>query len=173
MGEFKDGRKRYEFRHVNDLKLAHPKSMTAPAQRPRLGRPATSSTDVQPSTEAETPPTPTTRQNRFPNPPVDTTTTGSKQTPGSNNSTGRVAPNGTTRSPSHATSTSVGDIPASEPDSGLSMGTGPPPTKPFSTRPVRATRNPAPYYVDAISHTWSATQEELDRINNSINGGCP
>ena len=43
VGQYKDGRKRFEFRHINDLKFAHPKSMAAPAQRPKLGRPSATS----------------------------------------------------------------------------------------------------------------------------------
>ena len=39
VGSYKDGRKRFELRHLNDLKPAHPKSIAAPASQPRLGRP--------------------------------------------------------------------------------------------------------------------------------------
>ena len=42
VGCYKDGTKCYELRHLNDLKLSHPKSLAAPAERPRLGRPPNS-----------------------------------------------------------------------------------------------------------------------------------
>ena len=41
VGVYKDGTKRFELRHLNDLRLAHPDSMAAPAHRPKLGRPTT------------------------------------------------------------------------------------------------------------------------------------
>ena len=43
VGAYKDGRKRFEFRHLNDIKLAHPQSLAAPVTRPALGRPSSSS----------------------------------------------------------------------------------------------------------------------------------
>ena len=42
VGCYKDGTKCYELRHLNDLKMSHPKSLAAPAERPRLGRPPNS-----------------------------------------------------------------------------------------------------------------------------------
>ena len=50
VGVYKDGSKRFELRHLNDLRLAHPDSMAAPAQRPKLGRPSAQS-EAQSSTE--------------------------------------------------------------------------------------------------------------------------
>ena len=39
VGLFKNGEKRYEVRHLNDVRLAHPDSLAAPVHRPKLGRP--------------------------------------------------------------------------------------------------------------------------------------
>ena len=115
MGRYKDGRKRYEFRHVNDLKFAHQKSLAAPTERPKLGRPATSVQVAGPNV--------TGNLNQFddvPKPPVDQSGGKNKQ----KLSTGRaVNEDGT----SHATSISENPAPASAPDSGSSM------------RPVRST----------------------------------
>ena len=41
VGYYKSGEERYEIRHLDDLKFAHPESLAAPASRPALGRPAT------------------------------------------------------------------------------------------------------------------------------------
>ena len=43
VGEYKNGEKRYEIRHINDLKFPHPNSLVAPARRPALGRPSRTS----------------------------------------------------------------------------------------------------------------------------------
>ena len=57
VGSYKDGRVRYEFRHLNDIKPAHPKSLAGTVERPKLGRPAamtsTSSAKAPGSTESE------------------------------------------------------------------------------------------------------------------------
>ena len=42
VGDFKDGTKKFEIRHVNDLKFTHPDSLAAPVHRPTRGRPRTS-----------------------------------------------------------------------------------------------------------------------------------
>ena len=54
VGVYKDGTKRFELRHLNDLRLAHPDSMAAPARRPKLGRPSLpgGSTSTEPKTSA-------------------------------------------------------------------------------------------------------------------------
>ena len=56
VGHYKSGEKRYEIRHFNDLKIAHPDSLAAPAVRPALGRPSkirSDQTEVQIQTEAQ------------------------------------------------------------------------------------------------------------------------
>ena len=40
VGTLKSGEKRYEIRHLNDLKIPHPDSLAAPIQRSKLGRPS-------------------------------------------------------------------------------------------------------------------------------------
>ena len=39
VGVYKSGEKRYEIRHLNDLRVAHPDSFASPMARPKLGRP--------------------------------------------------------------------------------------------------------------------------------------
>ena len=43
-----------------------------------------------------------------------------------------------------------------------------------NARPIRSTRNPAPYYVDSIQlsslRPWSASKDEISAINQSIGG---
>ena len=124
VGSYSDGRKRYEVRHLNDLKLAHEDSPAAVVQRPKLGRPSSKTStpsNVPDSTE-------------FPNPP-SMTVDGSKQTLVL---TGRAV-NGTSETISHETSNLGGDILASAAGGGSS---------PPLVRPVRSTRNPNPSYVD-------------------------
>ena len=136
VGTYKNGEKRYEIRHFNDLKLAHPDSLAAPAVRPSLGRPKTSTSNESPSstdTAAKKPPS-----NRFPDPPTPTSSSG-KQTFGSS------------QLDSHATSTAEQRSPALTANEEFQGTiTGPPP-QPAFTRPARATRNPNPYYVDGLS----------------------
>ena len=134
--------------------------MTAPAQRPRLGRPASSPSGVTSHTEAKT---------WDPEPTNNCAGNENKQTFTSTGVTSTGENVATSQSTAHATSNSGGDVPASEHPSGLTKGSGPPPVQPFG-RPVRSTRNPAPYYVDAISKPWSASKEEIKQINNAING---
>ena len=152
VGTYKDGTKRFEIRHANDLKFAHPKSLASPVERPKLGRPAatTSLTDGQVQTEAKRPVRP------------DPTPPRSKQT-------GSV--NGNLQQNNHATSTEESRQQASFPAQGGKFKpviSTPPDAEPL--RPVRATRNPNPQYVDAISvaPTWTASKRELEEINNSI-----
>ena len=53
VGHYRSGEERYEVRHINDLKFAHPDSMAAPASRPTLGRPPTSvRTDTSTTTKS-------------------------------------------------------------------------------------------------------------------------
>ena len=162
VGSYKDGRKRYEYRHVNDLKMAHPKSLAAPVERPKLGRPAmTSSSDVHDQTDADAVNWKENPSNHFPSKRVPEPPVGNKQAAGPLNS-------GTSRSSGHATSTTEDPSPAFDPASGLTIN-GPPPKPAFSsTRPVRTTRNPNPIYVDSISCMWSASKSDLAAINSSI-----
>ena len=173
VGSFKDGRKRYEFRHINDLKFAHPKSLAAPVERPKLGRPAATSvpTNGQTSTEAASSgsPEPPSPQNRFDEGQLPHPSVNNKQAAGS------LSANETARN--HATSNQEFRVPASAPARGLtneSGRTGPPPAPAFSARPVRSTRNPSPIYVDSIQWStlrpWSATQNEIQALNSAIGG---
>ena len=161
VGMYKDGRKRYEFRHLNDLKPAHPKSLAAPAVRPKLGRPTSSPSEASRVTDANL--LQDGRQNRFPKPTAEPSPS-SFPTAENKQAADRVNSSGTLPGDSHATSTLTDRVPASIVDSGLT--TGPPPVSAFPARPVRSTRNQNPYYVDSIA--WSATQSQLDHINNSI-----
>ena len=145
VGTFKDGTKRFEIRHANDLKLAHPKSLTAPVSRPTLGRPSASSSEEQ-----LTAPEPSFLQkpsNQFgESEPAfvsmdNAASTESKQT----NFVG------TSCEPTHATSIQQRPAPASTANEEFEGAiTGPPPAPAFS-RPARSTRNPNPYYVDGLS----------------------
>ena len=53
VGVYKSGEKRYEIRHLNDVRIAHPDSFASPISRPKLGRPskATALPDSPDSTE--------------------------------------------------------------------------------------------------------------------------
>ena len=162
VGSYKSGERRYEVRHFNDLKLAHPDSLAAPAERPRLGRPPRTSassgspalTDQSPDLTAEAP------SNRFPNPPsrsaVDLKI--NKE-------------DATVDSSTHATSSLKNrDSPSTVDGDWTPQTTGAPPHKPFSGsgRPARSTRNPNPAYIDAI---WQASPAELDDLNKLISNG--
>ena len=147
VGIFKDGRKRYEIRHLDDIKFAHPDSLAAPIHRPKLGRPSASA-DSRVSTEVTTAPS-----RSLTTPLAETERKQSKQ-------------NGSTPSPSRTTTATADTPAASAADPNIGDLTGPPSIKPFS-RPIRATRNPNPKYVDAI---WSATQDEIEAINAAIAG---
>ena len=146
VGIFKDGRKRYEIRHANDLKFAHPKSLAAPILRPQVGRPS----NVGTSDLGETPNTTDVIQNQFPEPPVE-----NKQP---------VEVDGKSRSSSHATSNRAVHEPPSENQPGKIQTS--------NRLPARSTRNPNPLYVDAIqtrpARAWSASDKDLEEINRSI-----
>ena len=162
---YNSGEKRYEIRHLNDLRLAHPESLTAEAVRPKLGRPRTS---VQPAVQNTTdanqtgsrsndatqtglPSSPSTTV-PFPKPPAESLPGENKQT----YSTQRVPPNATSQTENHETSNPNRRVPAS------------------NVRPVRATRNPNPHYIEAYqwsSHRpWSASPQEIAALNASIGG---
>ena len=113
VGTYKSGEKRYEIRHLNDIKIAHPKSLAAPAQRPTLGRPPQSAQtsvpgDTSPSTDAQIAApsrslSPKKPSNHFPQQ--------SRQAAGSENKQSFPASAGNdakSRDPTHATSTTVG-----------------------------------------------------------------
>ena len=143
VGQYKSGEKRYEIRHFNDLKLAHPESMAAPASRPTLGRPPknpSAPAEHQTSTEAseEALPASSPELNRFPNP---TSLSGPPPVPFAAQP---VKINKT------VDTSSAGN----------------------SNRPVRSTRNPAPIYVDALHKPWSASQLEINALNRAINFGA-
>ena len=161
VGEYRDGSKRFEVRHVNDLRFAHPESLAAPAQRPKLGRPRTSSlNDAKSSTDnvnSDYVSGGSGTSNRF-------HALGSKQNQN----------DATAESANHETSILADQPPASAAGDGLSIKTtGPPPAPAFDeaknlkSRSVRSTRNPNPKYVDAV---WVASPSQLQEINRSING---
>ena len=150
VGKYKSGENRYEIRHFNDLKIAHPDSLAAPASRPKLGRPkkVTGQGDGQITTEVTAEEGVTAApSNRFPQPPA-------VSYPASVNN--RVV--ATPESANHETSNQEA------PDW---VTTGPPQIVPFNRRPIRATRNPSPKYVDAI---WQASAAELAALNQAIGG---
>ena len=195
VGSYKDGRKRYEYRHVNDLKFAHPKSLAAPSERPKLGRPSTVTVQSKSSTPTE--PTTTTssgrhqgssnRLSQVPNPPES-------QAAAENKQTGSKTP----VDAGHATPSS-GKIQTFKTLSGNKphpeyLKKGPLitdqmyheadwPTILDIGRPKRSTRNPNPQYIDSIEisgppphlgspfhrpKAWSASTADLASINNSI-----
>ena len=144
VGSYKDGRKRFEYRHVNDLKFAHPKSLAAPIERPKLGRPTTVQSESSESTEAKMTahPTPSNRSNEFsrqqqlpePSPVNPPPQAENKQI-------------GTRDDVNHETS--------------------------IPDRPQRSTRNPNPIYVDSLRlqappRAWSASESDLQWLNASI-----
>ena len=152
VGVYSNGEKRFEIRHLNDLRLAHPESLVAPASRPKLGRPHTSThSDVQPSTEPS-PQEDANFENRFPEP---TAPPPKVRQPAASKQAVKVA--GTVGNNNHETSSPNQRQPASEDLTG---------------RPVRTTRNPNPYYVDAIQwatlRPWSASQSEIAALNTAI-----
>ena len=150
VGTYKDGRKRYEYRHLNDLKAAHPKSLASPVERPKLGRPATRTSSSDEGSMA-----------------TDATPGSAEQLPqpSSVNTNANQFQNKTKLPVARENSNSF-SAPAPEP-------TGPPAVQPFS-RPARTTRNPNPYYVDSIAldvTPWSATRDQINAINQSISNG--
>ena len=144
------GEPRYELRNWKDLKIAHLRSDATEASRPKRGRPST--IKVKPHSDSD---------------PIDADT--SAQSEAANSTDGK-----------------------SNVNKSLSAESTPRPVEINSNvggnRPKRSTRNPAPIYVDAtrdagppqptelagISNVvfrpqaWSATQEEMNAINESI-----
>ena len=152
VGEYRDGSERFEVRHVNDLKFAHPDSLAAPASRPTLGRPRTSDHQKTPN------------QTDVPYVHVGF---GKKKNSSNQSSSDQAAEskqNGKLGSNSHETSIPDNRVPASADNNGSPI-TGPPPEPAFRSRPSRSTRNPDPKYIDAV---WSASEADLEHINNSI-----
>ena len=157
VGQYVSGEKRYETRHFNDLKLAHPDSMAAPARRPKLGRPSGSSlTEVQQSTGDKdvvetTPSNRLDRSNNVPEPP--------SYQPVDINAKNKQPTLGKSKDSTHATSISTDRQPAS---AASADGGG---------RPARSTRNPNPVYVSASQAAWSATSQQLELLNHDISRG--
>ena len=155
VGTYKGGQKRYEFRHLNDIKLAHPKSLAAPAERPKLGRPSatptSTSSDGSGPTGIATPEGATNPSNQLTDLPVDTL-------------------------PEVQSPPSVPDSESKQTFSGRE-----PAKIQTSKLPRRSTRNPNPIYVDSIMtgppptppfttpRAWTASGEELAWLNQSIN----
>ena len=145
VGLYKDGSIRYEIRHLNDLKFAHPDSLTAPAQRPKLGRPSGSASDAS-SIPTELPPVREQRQpetapnnrihrlSRFPNPPLD-------NSPGAQNSKQNNPAVGTKPAVSHETSNTASRVPASTAGNPAQIQTS-------NRQPPRSTRNPKSCQTD-------------------------
>ena len=170
MGQYKDGRKRYEYRHVNDVKAAHPDSMAAPMHRPTLGRPPTSTS--KPQLKPPTSPNP-------PNMVASPSPSNSKQTVTNARPVNYRATSTNVESQHSSENNESGKFkPSSTPDADLQLQVpekGPLITKqmfdsadwpkildiPNSSRPVRSTRNPAPNYIDGIQwasvRPWSAS----------------
>ena len=148
VGTLKNGEKRYEIRHLNDLKLAHEDSPAAPIHRSRLGRPSKPSVpaEVSPSTEAD---------------PQPSVFKSKQQTPDS--STGRNPVAGANKpDANHETSSHLSHDPA---PSRSALGD--------DVRPIRTTRNKNPQYVDAFheswsSRPWSASPAEIASLNQCI-----
>ena len=139
VGLYKNGDKRYEIRHLNDLKLAHPDSLASPALRPALGRPS-KQTEAQPSRNRVVAPS----ESDVPFP--DPTSTGRVPDASGNKQVG-IGPE-----TSHATPPpEVGSPSSTANEEFQGVITGPPPAQAFSGgRPVRSTRNPNPQYVDSF-----------------------
>ena len=135
--------------------------LAAPAVRPRLGRPPKPS----PSSSVTSATNDGQNTSDLPKPPTPQADGKSKQA----SSTGRMSTTksstvGTANQNNHETSYPVDRVPASE-------GVGRSSTQVEPARPVRATRNPNPYYVDAfqLSHRpWSATRTKIEQLNESI-----
>ena len=151
VGSYKDGRKRYEYRHLNDLKLAHPKSLAAPAERPTLGRPASSSTKSPTPTETSGPGTPTSeadyQNGEQVNKPVATPPTPAENS----NAGGRPIRSTRNQNPLYVDAIA-----------------GPTPTLlPF---PGRAGNSNVDFDLKWSPRPWSASKTELDDLNLAISG---
>ena len=146
VGTLKNGDKRYEARHLNDIKLCHPDSPTSPVVRSKLGRP---SKNVEAKQQNQT----NQSVSVGPEPPVSQPT--------------NVNNGGTSDTRNHETSTSIVRVPAPG-KKARENSNGPPPNPPFprhSTKPLRSTRNSNPNYVDAI---WVASPADLQELNRAI-----
>ena len=153
VGVFKSGEKRFEIRHINDIKVAHEKSWASPVHRSPLGRKPTSvPVDGSRSTEA----TPSNQPEPAKNPSVDFPSHPPTQPANVNNAErGKIQnelnvqparyPRRETRNPSPAYIDELLVVPAS----------GPPPF-------TFAAPTPKP---------WIASQQEIAEINRSINRG--
>ena len=160
VGQFKDGTKRYEVRHANDLKIPHPDSLAKPISRPALGRPAASKVADTLTVEAKL------TGNRF-----DNFGGGSEADMAAEVNKPVEASSEPVQPASHATSKPADRESVPLPTYGEGMGkqTGPPPKLAFS-RPQRSTRNPNPIYVDSISsRPWSASSDDIKELNRAIN----
>ena len=146
MGSYKSGERRYEIRHFNDLKLAHPQSLAAPAERPKLGRP--SRTSVRPEGQTPTDVGDASAPSSFlPSKPVVDDTPSFPELSRETALKNKQAV-GTNSNATHETSKQQFHPPtANEEFQGVI--TGPPPAPAF-TRPARSTRNPHPHYVDSF-----------------------
>ena len=144
VGKFKDGTARYEIRHLNDIKFAHPESLAAEVQRPSRGRPSNRSSPdgSRPVTDAGmlTNPVPD-QQVPFPHPPTQPA----------------ESPKLLVNKPAVANQEAVNHETSNS-------------ERPELSRPVRSTRNPSPKYIDAI---WIASDEYLQNLNKSINTKNP
>ena len=164
VGNLKDGTKKFEIRHVNDLKFTHPDSLASSIHRPSRGRPAhrSAQADLSPSTElnqdGDGKMTPSNRFRPLPKP-----TSPSDQAAGA----AENKQDGTDNRATHATSNRGRRDPTSDADSEWKPAGGPPPAPPFTRRSTRSTRNPNPAYVGAI---WVASQSEIDQLNRAISG---
>ena len=145
VGIYKSGEKRFEVRHLNDLKLAHPDSLAAPAHRSKLGRPS-KQTEAKPAAEGQqTEPGSSSgipnRLSEFPHPPSVPLVAQSKQADQIGN---RFSEN-------HETSNQQRpSLPSTANEEFEGVITGPPPAPAFR-RPPRSTRNQNPCYVDSLS----------------------
>ena len=146
-------------RHLNDVRLAHPESLAAPVQRPKLGRPTTSGpSNGSKSTETETnnpQQTDFNRTDRLSSNPQRSSSqlAESKQNPSSG------AGGGTSQTNNHETSIIDDRVPTTS---------GSEPAN-FQTRfPTRSTRKKNPINVDAISRVWVASAADIKALNASI-----
>ena len=162
VGTYKDGSKRYEVRHINDLKLAHPSSMAAPASRPALGRPPTSPASSTPTTSEST------SSNQHPRP-----TTGSREVDKQSLVSGKIQNNShpiSNQNPRVHSESGEVEVQGETRNSSILPSlnpTGPPSNHPFPTRAARSTRNPSPNYVSSI---WSASENDIALLNKQIQG---
>ena len=166
-------------RDINDLKLAHPDSMAAEAKRPKLGRP-TVQTESSVSSEATSKST-LSKSVSIPSATSQSHSPRSNSPTKTNNASGKIQTAFDTLSgkPPHPDYIKKGPIITNQmfDDANWPQILN----IPESSRPVRASRNPNPRYVDAISFgpppqlgfprvqpTWSASSADLAEINKWI-----